>query len=53
MTTLKIAVVAAILIASVPAFAQRAPDTSRTAPAATELPLDKGPFEHMSQPYGD
>src|SRR5262245_41767200 len=47
MTKLKIAVIAALLIASVPAFAQRVTGPS-TAPAAHTL--DSGPYENMSRP---
>jgi len=49
MTKLKIAVVAALLIASAPAFAQRATVAGQTAPAA-HTSQDTGPFENMSRP---
>ncbi len=48
MTKLKIAVVAALLLASAPAFAQRATVGQPTAAAPTSQ--ETGPFENMSRP---
>ena len=47
MTKLKLAIVAVLLIASAPAFAQRVPGQS-TPSAHTQQ--DSGPYENMSRP---
>jgi hypothetical protein len=49
MTKLKFAIVAALLIASAPAFAQRATVAGQAASAAPTS-QETGPFENMSRP---